>query len=307
MKKTVKLTVRVPASTSNLGPGFDALGLALDLWNEVDVESSEGPDSLEVSVEGEGAGALSTGADNLVAKAAKTVLAGRPTGRIVLRCRNRIPLARGLGSSAAASLAGLLAGNQLVDNPLTPRQLLEYAATFEGHLDNVAPALNAKGGLVACLRERKDFEVHPLAVHKDLAAAVCVPGFELATKKSRSVLPTTYLREQAVDNVGRALVLSQALSAGRWDRLARAMEDFLHQPYRMPLVPGLAKVIEAANASGSCGAALSGSGPSVVALGPKGPALKKAGEAMKKAFAAAGVESRVLLLDVARQGASVSK
>lgn len=300
------LTVRVPASTSNLGPGFDALGLALDLWNEVEVERSDGKDELVVELEGEGASSLSRGHDNMVAKAALTVLGGRPTGRLVLRCTNRIPLARGLGSSAAAALSGLLAANHLIENRLEPRQLLEYAATLEGHLDNVAAALHMEGGLVACVRVHKDFEIYPLATHADLFAAVCIPDFTLETKKSRSVLPATYLREQAVDNVSRAALLTHALREGQWARLARAMEDSLHQPYRMSLVPGLQKVIAAGNAAGSCGTALSGSGPSVVALGPKA-AVAKAGEAMKKAFAEAGVKSEARVLAIAREGASVEK
>lgn len=300
------LKIRVPASTSNLGPGFDALGLALDLWNEVELEVSAGKDEVVVELEGEGEKTLAKGKDNLVAKAALAVLAGKPTGRLVFRCKNRIPLARGLGSSAAATVAGLLAGNRLVDKPLEPRALLEYAATFEGHLDNVAPALHAKGGLVACVRRHKDFDIYPLEVHPELAAAVCIPAFELETKKARAVLPKTYLREQAVDNVARVAVLAQALREGRWERLPRAMEDFLHQPYRAPLVPGLSTVVSAANDVEGCGAALSGSGPSVLALGRRGANLEKAAAAMKSAFAAAGVQSTTRVLEIAREGASVA-
>lgn len=303
----MKFSVFVPSSTSNLGPGFDVLGLALDAGMTVDVEQTAGKDSVQVEIEGYGK-ELPRDKENLVARAALTVLAGRPYGKLVLRCKNGIRPARGLGSSAAAAVAGLLIGNELVDNKLDARQLLEYAATIEGHPDNVAPILHPKGGLVACVRAGKSFEVHPLELHPDLGVAVVEPvEFELTTKKSRGVLPATYMREQAVDNVARATLLSQALALGKWDRLARAMEDSFHQPYRAPLVPGLSKAIAAANAVGDVGAALSGSGPSLIVLGPKGAKLEAAMKAAMKAFADAGVKTTGVVRGPAKHGAQVLK
>jgi homoserine kinase len=300
-----KITVRVPGSTSNLGPGFDALGLALSIYNEVTLEVLDVAGEPVVEIQGEGAGSLPRTRENLVVRAASAVLAGRERGKLKVSCINMIPLARGLGSSAAAAVAGIFAANALLGKEgLTREQLLEYAVALEGHPDNVAPSIF--GGLVACVKSRKQSQTFPLKAHKDLAAAVCVPEFELLTSKSRSVLPETYLRADAVDNCSRALVLGSALERGLWDRLPAAMEDRFHQPYRAPLVKGLTSVIRAANAEG-CGAALSGAGPCVIALDGDRTKLERAGVAMMEAFKKAGVESKVLLLDVDRKGVQVSK
>jgi homoserine kinase len=301
MKKRVKVVV--PASTSNLGPAFDCLGLALGLYNELTVELLDGDGAPLIEIKGEGAGTLSRGEDNFILKAMRTVLAGRSLpGRLKLTCLNRIPTARGLGSSAAAAVAGLLAANALVDDAaLTPEQLLEYATTLEGHPDNVAPAL--MGGLVASVKTKNVFRSFPLKAHKDLKAAVCVPAFELSTAKARAVLPDTYLRADAVDNAGRAALLSTALERGLWDRLPLAMEDHFHQPYRAPLIKGFHKILRAAHAAG-CGAALSGAGPSILALGAP-EKLEAAGKAMVAAFAAEGIAAGYLILPVDKKGATV--
>jgi homoserine kinase len=293
--------VSVPCSTSNLGPAFDCLGLALSLRNELTLEIHDGPAETVVEIEGEGSRTLSRGADNLMVRAASSVLAGRGGARMVFKAKNRIPLARGLGSSAAAIVAGLYAANELIGGPLDAGQLFEYAVVMEGHPDNVAPAL--MGGLVATLRQDNKASAFPLKPHPDLRAVVCVPDFELATSAARAVLPPTLLREQAVANIGRSLLLGVALESGRWDWLPAAMEDQLHQPYRAPLVKGLADVLRAARQAGSCGAALSGAGPSVLALCPASAPLEAIGRAMTAAFAAQGIGSRHLPLTVETQGA----
>jgi homoserine kinase len=299
--KRVKVTV--PASTSNLGPAFDCLGLALALHNELTVTLYDEPGEPAIEIEGEGADQLSRGEDNVVLKSMRTVLAGRTAGRLELRCLNRIPLARGLGSSAAAAVAGLFAANALLDdNQLTREQLLEYATAMEGHPDNVAPAIY--GGLVASARAKDAWRSFPLKPHKDLRAAVCIPSFELSTAKARSVLPDTYLRADAVDNAGRAAILSTALERGLWERLPLAMEDRLHQPYRAPLIPGFNAVLRAAREAG-CGAALSGAGPAMLALGAP-ETLEAAGKAMVAAFAAHGVASGFLILPVDKKGVAVT-
>lgn len=295
--------VSVPCSTSNLGPAFDCLGLALDLRNELTLELHEGSGEPLVEIEGEGASTLSRGPDNLMVRAASAVLAGRPGIKTVFKAQNRIPVGRGLGSSAAAVVAGLIAANELIDKPLGPEQLLEYAATIEGHPDNAAPAL--LGGLVACARQDNKARAFPLKLHADLRAVVCVPDFELSTSQARSVLPAAVLREQAVANIGRSLLLASALEGGLWDRLPEAMEDQLHQPYRAPLVKGLNDVLRAARRAGPCGAALSGAGPSVIALCPASADRQAIGSAMAEAFAAQGVDCRLLMLEPEREGAKV--
>lgn len=298
-----QVRVSVPGSTSNLGPAFDCLGLALSLRNELTLELHEGSGEALVEIEGEGALTLSRGPDNLMVRAASTVLAGRPGIKMVFKARNRIPVGRGLGSSAAAVVAGLVAANELIGRPLGAPQLLEYAATLEGHPDNAAPAL--LGGLVAALRRDNKPLAFPLKFHGDLRAVVCVPDFELSTASARAVLPATLLREQAVANIGRALLLTTALEQGLWERLPIAMEDQLHQPYRAPLVKGFAEVLRAARQAGPCAAALSGAGPSILALCPKSADQGAIGRAMTEAFAAQGVPSRFLLLEPEKEGAKV--
>lgn len=302
MKIIRRAKVRVPATTSNLGPGFDCLGLALGLYNEVSAELYDKKGPIEVQIAGEGAGWLPADETNAIARAAKTL--GGFDGRVVFRCVNRIPLARGLGSSAAAAVAGLLAGDKLLDLKTPQEQLLSYAAVLEGHPDNAAPALS--GGLVLSIKESKNFSTFSLPFHKDLCAVVAVPDFELATKEARAVLPHTVLLPDAVENVARASLLISALGAGRWKELNAAMRDRLHEPYRARLVPGLHKVCEAARAAAPCGAALSGAGPSVLALCKKGPDAEKIASAMHSAFFTAGKKSNVLILPVDRKGAVVS-
>lgn len=296
------ISVRVPATTSNLGPGFDCLGLALSLHNELTLELREGSGEPVVEIEGEGARSLARTRENLAYRAANAVFAGRAEGHLALRCVNRIPLARGLGSSAAAVVAGALAANRLLgEPPLSDQQLIEYAASLEGHPDNAAPAI--LGGLVACVRGQGGVKPYPLTVHPELRAVACIPDFELATEKARAVLPASYLRQDAVDNAARALLLGSTLEQGRWDRLAVAMEDAFHQPYRAPLIKGLSSVIKAARAAGAAGACLSGAGPTMLALAPASADLAAIGEAMKAAFAQSGVTSQSTILTAA-QGAT---
>jgi homoserine kinase len=300
-----RVRVKVPASTSNMGPGFDCLGMALRLYNELVVEkhSEDGPP--EVQVQGEGAQSLPKDKSNLMVRAADTVIAGRFSNRLVFKAANRIPLARGLGSSAAAIVAGLFAANRLLEpSPLTEEQLFDYAVVLEGHPDNVAPAI--KGGVMLSIPEHKAVRSLALKPHKELTAVVCIPEFQLETAKARAVLPETVLREAAVENVARAMLLASAIERGRWADLAAAMGDRLHQPYRAALVPGLRDVLKAALAAGTCGAALSGSGPTVLALCRKGPQAQAIGEAMVKAFAAHQIKSRAEVLPIERSGVRVS-
>ena len=301
-----RVSVRVPASTSNLGPGFDCLGLALELHNELVLELHSEPGEPVVEVSGEGSESLPRGEANLMVRAAKLVVGERTDRRLVFKAANRIPLARGLGSSAAATVAGLFAANRLLGAPILPKEeLFRYAWTLEGHPDNVAPAIY--GGLTVSVREGKDIRPWPLRAHRDLAVVVCVPEFELATAAARKVLPRTVLREDAVDNVARTGLLVSALERGRWEALPAATLDRLHQPYRAGLVKGLAEVLRAAREAGECGSALSGAGPSVVAFCRRGPDAARIGEAMRKAFSRHGVKSRIMVLGVDKEGVRVTR
>lgn len=279
------------------------MGLALGLYNELTVERLDREVPLSIEISGEGAASLPRDESNLWARAAGAVFSERWRSRIRFRARNRIPVARGLGSSGAAIVAGLFAANRLLgDGGLSREQLFEYAVALEGHPDNVAPAIY--GGARLSIRESKTARCFALKTHPELAAALCIPDFQLETARARAVLPATVLREAAVENVARAMLLAAALEGGRWADLATAMGDRLHQPYRAALIPGLDDVLAAAVAAG-CGAALSGSGSAVLALGRRGPSIVAAGAAMQRAWRKRGVSSRVVVLPVDRRGVRV--
>ncbi|MDE2141579.1 MAG: homoserine kinase [Elusimicrobia bacterium] len=299
------MTVSVPATTSNLGPGFDCLGLALDLRNELTLELHEdrGPAAVEIS--GEGAAALPRDQKNMLVKAARLILPSNLPGRLLFKSVNRIPLARGLGSSAAAAVAGLWAGAHLFGTLRRSEDELEaLAVALEGHPDNVAPCVH--GGLTASLTENGRSRANRLNIHPSLSSVVCIPAFELATKKARAALPKKVPLADAVYNSSRAILLARALETGRTGHLADLMDDRLHQPYRAKLVPGLREALAAAVKAGAAGAALSGSGPTLFAF-VEGDRAPKVGSAMKRAFLKKRIASRWLALDVDHQGVRIER
>lgn len=293
--------VSVPATTANLGPGFDAIGMALDLWNEaLFVQTGDGQISVRIS--GEGAGALPSNEQNLVVSAALQLyaLVGAKMEGVQIYCVNRIPLASGLGSSSAAMLTGLLGANSLLGNPLSPEELLALAARNEGHPDNVAPAM--LGGLVAAIIQNERVIFRKWQV-KPLAVTVVLPDFPFPTPIARSVLPPHIPRQDAIYNLGRVPLVLKALEEGDLDLLGEVMDDMLHQPYRLPLLPGARAAMDAAREAGAAAVALSGAGPSLIAFSahPQ-PAI---GHAMQRAFQQAGLAARVFHLRVSLQGAMV--
>ncbi len=294
---TAPVTVRIPATTANLGPGFDSLGLALDLWNETRfVPDGRG---VRFEISGEGAETLPQGADNLIWRAFTRVYARRgaalPHGvRIV--CHNGIPLGSGLGSSAAAVLAGVLGGNAFLGFPFSPEILLETAASLEGHADNVAAAL--LGGLtIVSGRRAQRVEIPAWEV------AYLLPRIALSTSEARRVLPERVPLRSAAANIGRALLVVEALRRGDLALLRDVMVDELHQPYRLPLLPGMQAALGAARDAGGA-AALSGAGPGMAAFCPPSKAALIASKA-QEAFRRAGVECRVWILRTAERGADV--
>ena len=295
----MRVHVRVPATSANLGPGFDALGLALTLYNEVTASEA---DTVSVAIEGEGAGRLSSGAENVVARAVRQAYeaAGRPFKGVALRCVNRVPTARGLGSSAAAWVGGLVAGNALLGQPLTREALLSLAARAEGHPDNVTAAL--MGGLtVSCALGDGRIAAVSLPVPGTVRWVVLVPEITSATAEARAVLPPTYSRADAVFNVQRVALLLAALQAGRADLLGHALDDRIHQPYRLRLFPWMPAVVDAARAVGALGCVLSGAGPSLLAAVRDDADV--VARSMVAALAAAGVRGRASALAVDTEGA----
>lgn len=313
-----KVTVRVPATTANLGPGFDALGLALTLYNHFEVEPL--PSGVEVElVPGENnltfsADALPPAADNLVIKAAHTTwnaLGLPPTGWRV-RITANIPMGSGLGSSATAIVAGAVAANALAGHVLSTSELLHIAAGIEGHPDNVVPAL--LGGYTVVVSDESasdtdDGDITGTRANLDSTAltwqrfavdhvevVVAIPDMTISTARARQALPQSVPHADAVFNVGRASLLTAAMAAANTSALAAALADKLHEPYRKALVPGFDDVVRAARLRGALGAALSGAGPTVVAFIPKGANAEAVGAAMVAAFDDAGVSARWLAL-----------
>ncbi|MBM3450464.1 MAG: homoserine kinase [Armatimonadetes bacterium] len=293
--------VRVPGTAANLGPGFDAVGLAVAVHNTLEISRSATP---RVVVTGEGAGTLSGDASNLMYHAAREV--ARATGHadvsFQILCENRLPIGRGLGSSAAAIVGGLLGANRLLGSPLSQTQIAHMAVALEGHPDNVIPAL--VGGVTIASMNGTGAHWIRLTPARMPRVVIAVPGVALATETARGVLPRAVEFPDAVFNVGKAALFVAAIAESRFDLLRAAMEDRLHQPYRKALVPGFDDVVAAAKGAGAYGAALSGAGSSVLALCEDRRAAAVGG-AMRDAFARHAVEARIVETDVDPKGAHV--
>ena len=257
--------VRVPATTANMGPGFDCLGMALDVWNSVRVERHRGP--LRIEVNGKGAGEVPEDATNLVYRGFSLLFegAGEPAPDVRITCDNRIPLGRGLGSSSAAAVAGLVAANEMRGDRLSRLELLELAARLEGHPDNAAPALFGGCQIVA----RDDSGVllsAPVPVPDDLMAVLFVPDVAMPTSEARDLLPAEVPRSDAVYNISRAALLVRAFATGDLAHLDVATGDRLHQPARQAIFHPMRNIFRAARDAGALGVFLSGAGSSVLAL-----------------------------------------
>lgn len=299
-----RVRVRVPATSANLGPGFDCLGLALGLYNEVEAEPADG---WAVVARGEGAEALPAGAENLVARAARRVLeeAGAAGQALRLRLVNGIPLARGLGSSAAAVVGGMVAANALLGLPLGRDRILELAAEMEGHGDNAAPAL--WGGVTVFSPRAGGGVVLRLDPPAGLRLGLVIPEATVSTAAARAVLPEQVPRADAVHNVQRACLLVACLATGRLESLGAALADRLHQPYRGGLVPGLAEAL-ALRVPGVLGVCLSGSGPTLLCFlepGLAGEAVARALSAVAAPLKERGVPCRLLPVSPEATGAAV--
>ncbi len=299
------ITIRVPATSANLGPGFDSLGIALDLWNEAEFIPTNDK-KISLMIEGEGWDKLPTGASNAIVDAALQVynLAGKPYHGMQIRCINRVPLSSGLGSSSAALLTGMLGANAMIGEPFSREEILRLAIETEGHPDNVAPAM--LGGLVASIIH----ESHVVSLRLTLTdqrapmhITVVFPDFDFPTKQARAILPKQIELKDAIYNISRAVIITEAFRLGNLDMLHEAMDDKLHQPYRIPLIPGAQAALDAAKHAGARAVALSGAGPSLIAFSAEpNPAI---GEAMQRAFERAGLLARIFPLQMSDHGAEV--
>jgi homoserine kinase len=294
------ISVRVPATSANLGPGYDAVGLALSLGTRIGLERSSHP---TVEVHGTGAPLIPRGPEHPAYRAARFVaeLVGESDVHFRLVQENSIPPTRGLGGSAAALVGGAVAANDLFGGQIAPPDLLNIVCELDGHPDNAAPAL--LGGLVIGTLTPVGVSAVRLEP-KNLKVVVSVPDFAVSTTAARRALPDSVPHRDAAFNVGRSGLLLGALATGEYHLLRVAMQDRLHQPYRSHLIPGLEDVIEAALANGAHGACLSGSGPTVLAFAPEQGAWGIAA-AMQAAFEARDVRAESWALDVDLAGARV--
>ena len=259
---TLTATVRVPATTANMGPGFDCLGMALDIWNTISVEAG----ATGFVISGEGRDSLPTDADNLIYRCFKRVYdgVGKPAPSVRIQCENEIPLGRGLGSSAAAVAGGLLAGSALSGANLTSERLLELAAEIEGHPDNAAAAIMGGCRIVVSAGDR--FVTADVSIPDELKAVLFVPETPMPTEQARGLLAQTVDRRDAVFNIGRTALLVNAFASGNLEHLGIATEDMLHQPARQKIFFPMKNIFRAAMAAGALGVFLSGAGSSVLAL-----------------------------------------
>jgi len=299
-----KVSVSTPASTANLGAGFDCLGLALNLRNVVELWDVGRGSGLEIDIEGEGEERLPTDSSNLIARAAERVFAKvgkRPAGLLRLHAINGVPLSSGLGSSAATIVGGLVAANALVEGGLSREVLLRLAYEMEGHADNAAAALY--GGLTLVSAAGSELMARAVPVPA-MRVVIALPALRLSTAEARAALPAQVPLGDAVYNVGHALFTVEALRSGDEALLRWAVGDRLHQPYRQKLIPGYAAVTAEAHKAGALAVALSGAGPSLVAFANTNHSEIAA--AMQAAFLANGLACRTFILPVDRQGVQVS-
>lgn len=298
------VTVKVPATTANCGPGFDCAGIACTLYNTFTLSLSEN-DEIKLQTTGQGEGLLKPSERNFAIKAIRCVLQEVGYGKvgINIKMQNDIPMSRGLGSSSAAIVGGMVAANALLENKLSTERIFELATEMEGHPDNVAPALYG-GVTVSVMEEGKPYCIK-INTPNDLKMIAVVPEFPLSTKLAREALPETVPYKDATFNVSRVALFVAAMCQNDMTLLNLALKDRLHQPYRGKLIPGMDKVFTAAENAGALGCCISGSGSTLMAFAAKNADGKAIGEQMCDEFKKIGKDAVYHELDFDKQGACV--
>ncbi|TMW56216.1 hypothetical protein Poli38472_008864 [Pythium oligandrum] len=325
-KRLTSVVVRVPATTANMGPGFDTIGMALDIWTEISVEilpDHGGSSRIVLTNEGEGAKELPTDESNLVVvglKAAYRAAGEDLPKNLKIHCKNRIPFARGLGSSSAGIVGGIIAGLALSGMRLPVRgreELLQLASEIEGHPDNVAPAIY--GGLQLGIFADERWYSSRVQIPDGLQCVVFIPDTTGPTSVARAILPPKVDRKDAVFNIGRAAIFVNAFRSGNLDELRYATQDMLHQPQRGEAqYPHLYPLIKAALAAGAHGCFLSGAGPTVLAItsGRSGDIFtqklaerqeNKVADAMRQTAASIGVSGSLFITNPEHRGAYIAR
>ncbi|MBW4535873.1 MAG: homoserine kinase [Pleurocapsa minor HA4230-MV1] len=299
-----QVTVSVPATTANIGVGFDCLGAALTMANEFQFVVVDSDTKLKIIVEGEEAHKVGLGDNNLIYRSLlqfyQHIQQTPPHLEITIKLG--VPLSRGLGSSATAIVGGLLGANSLAGNPLSQKEIMQMAIAIEGHPDNVVPAL--LGNCLLSVEDRGEWQISQIPWHQDIIPIVAIPNFELSTREAREVLPTEYSRSDAIFNISRMGLLIRALETNNPAWLKTALADQLHQPYRQKLITGYQQVEQAAIASGAYGLVISGAGPTLLALANP-ERVEQVVKSMTVAWNKMDIESQVRSLAINPAGAKV--
>ena len=305
IKNKKLITFKIPATSANIGSGFDSVGLALNLYNEIHIYENDNSKKIEFEIFGEGENEISK-KDNMIYSAMKLVfkkLKSKPNKGYIIKCINRIPLSRGLGSSSAAIIGGLLCSNFILGNKLKiEKDILNMAVQIEGHPDNVAPAI--LGGIVSgVVKKEEDFKYIKIKPPKNLKAIVSIPDFYLSTEIARNILPKEITRKDAIFNISRAALLTSALFSNRLDLLEIATEDKIHQDYRAKFIPNLNQLFKETKKAGAYSVTISGAGSSILALTKDDKnIIEKVSKAMHLSFKKKNINSIIKVLNIPTKG-----
>lgn len=305
IKNKKLITFKIPATSANIGSGFDSVGLALNLYNEIHIYENDNSKKIEFEIFGEGENEISK-KDNMIYSAMKLVfkkLKSKPNKGYIIKCINRIPLSRGLGSSSAAIIGGLLCSNFILGNKLKiEKDILNMAVQIEGHPDNVAPAI--LGGIVSgVVKKEENFKYIKIKPPKNLKAIVSIPDFYLSTEIARNILPKEITRKDAIFNISRAALLTSALFSNRLDLLEIATEDKIHQDYRAKFIPNLNQLFKETKKAGAYSVTISGAGSSILALAKDDKnIIEKVSKAMHSSFKKKNINSVIKVLNIPTKG-----
>lgn len=305
IKNKKLITFKIPATSANIGSGFDSVGLALNLYNEIHIYENDNSKKIEFEIFGEGENEISK-KDNMIYSAMKLVfkkLKSKPNKGYIIKCINRIPLSRGLGSSSAAIIGGLLCSNFILGNKLKiEKDILNMAVQIEGHPDNVAPAI--LGGIISgVVKKEENFKYIKIKPPKNLKAIVSIPDFYLSTEIARNILPKEITRKDAIFNISRAALLTSALFSNRLDLLEIATEDKIHQDYRAKFIPNLNQLFKETKKAGAYSVTISGAGSSILALTKDDKnIIEKVSKAMHSSFKKKNINSIIKVLNIPTKG-----
>ena len=305
IKNKKLITFKIPATSANIGSGFDSVGLALNLYNEIHIYENDNSKKIEFEIFGEGENEISK-RDNMIYSAMKLIfkkLKSKPNKGYIIKCINRIPLSRGLGSSSAAIIGGLLCSNFILGNKLKiEKDILNMAVQIEGHPDNVAPAI--LGGIISgVVKKEEDFKYIKIKPPKNLKAIVSIPDFYLSTEIARNILPKEITRKDAIFNISRAALLTSALFSNRLDLLEIATEDKIHQDYRAKFIPNLNQLFKETKKAGAYSVTISGAGSSILALTKDDKnIIEKVSKAMHSSFKKKNINSIIKVLNIPTKG-----